>query len=30
LRHQIGLWPLWGDPRFEAILDDPKNNVPLF
>jgi hypothetical protein len=30
LRRQIGLWPLWGDPRFEAILDNPNNNAPLF
>jgi TolB-like protein/Tfp pilus assembly protein PilF len=30
LRHQIGLWPLQGDPRFEAILNDPRNNAPLF
>ncbi len=22
--------PLQGDPRFEALLDDPKNNAPLF
>ncbi len=30
LRHQIGLWPLQNDPRFELILNDPKNNAPLF
>ncbi len=30
LRHQIGLWPLQGDPRFESLLSDPKNNAPLF
>ncbi|SDR83303.1 TIR domain-containing protein [Opitutus sp. GAS368] len=25
------LWlPLHGDPRFEALLNDPKNNAPLF
>jgi tetratricopeptide (TPR) repeat protein len=23
-------FPLRGDPRFEALLDDPKNNAPLF
>ena len=22
--------PLFGDPRFEALLNDPKNNAPLF
>ena len=22
--------PLVGDPRFEALLNDPKNNAPLF
>jgi hypothetical protein len=22
--------PLRGDPRFEALLNDPKNNEPLF
>jgi hypothetical protein len=30
LRHAIIYWPLQGDPRFEALLSDPKNNVPLF
>jgi len=24
------LAPLFGDPRFEALLNDPKNNAPLF
>jgi len=23
-------FPLHGDPRFEALVDDPKNNAPLF
>lgn len=22
--------PLQGDPRFEALLNEPKNNAPLF
>ena len=30
LRRSIGLWPLWDDPRFAALLDDPKNNAPLW
>ena len=30
LRHTIIFWPLQGDPRFEALLSDPKNKVPLF
>ncbi len=30
LRHGLYLWPLVGDPRFEALLNDPKNNAPLF
>jgi len=30
LRHAIIYWPLQGDPRFEALLSDPRNNVPLF
>ena len=30
LRHTIIFWPLQGDPRFEALLNDPKNKVPLF
>jgi hypothetical protein len=25
-----GFFPLRGDPRFEALLNDPKNNAPLF
>jgi TolB-like protein/cytochrome c-type biogenesis protein CcmH/NrfG len=33
-RHGIFGWvsfqPLHGDPRFEALLNDPKNNAPLF
>ncbi len=28
-RHPL-FFPLQGDPRFEALLDDPKNNAPLF
>ncbi len=30
LRRSVHWWPLQGDPRFEALLDDPKNNAPLF
>jgi hypothetical protein len=22
--------PLWDDPRFQALVNDPKNNAPLF
>ena len=29
LRRQLFLWPLHGDPRFEALLNDPKNNAPV-
>jgi tetratricopeptide (TPR) repeat protein len=29
LRHSPHFLPLQGDPRFEAILNDPKNNAPL-
>ena len=28
-RHPL-FFPLQGDPRFEALLNDPKNNAPLF
>ena len=30
LRSGPWLVPLRGDPRFEALLNDPKNNAPLF
>jgi tetratricopeptide (TPR) repeat protein len=30
LRHDFMLTPLRGDPRFEALLNDPKNKAPLF
>ena len=30
LRHRVAWKPLRGDPRFEALLNDPKNNAPLF
>jgi tetratricopeptide (TPR) repeat protein len=30
LRRNAWFSPLRGDPRFEALLDDPKNNAPLF
>jgi TolB-like protein/cytochrome c-type biogenesis protein CcmH/NrfG len=30
LRGDPWLTPLHGDPRFEALLNDPKNNAPLF
>ncbi|HWA10770.1 MAG TPA: adenylate/guanylate cyclase domain-containing protein [Opitutaceae bacterium] len=29
LRGMILWWPLQGDPAFEALLNDPKNNAPL-
>ncbi len=30
MRHHPYFFPLQGDPRFEALLNDPKNNAPLF
>jgi tetratricopeptide (TPR) repeat protein len=30
LRLHPAFFPLRGDPRFEALLNDPKNNAPLF
>ena len=30
MRHHPFLFPLRGDPRFEALLNNPKNNAPLF
>ncbi len=30
LRTSLEFFPLQGDPRFEALLNDPKNNEPLF
>ena len=30
MRHHPYFFPLQGDPRFEALLNDPKNNQPLF
>jgi len=30
MRHSPLFAPLRGDPRWEALLADPKNNAPLF
>jgi TolB-like protein len=30
MRRNARYFPLRGDPRFEALLNDPKNNAPLF
>ena len=30
MRRSPEYFPLRGDPRFEALLNDPKNNAPLF
>ena len=30
IRHDLLFRPLQGDPRFEALLNDPANNAPLF
>ena len=30
VRESVYFAPLRGDPRFEALLNDPKNNAPLF
>jgi TolB-like protein/cytochrome c-type biogenesis protein CcmH/NrfG len=28
-KHGLGWFPLRGDPRFEALVNDPKNNAPM-
>jgi TolB-like protein len=28
MSHSIHMWPLQGDPRFEALIKDPANNAP--
>jgi hypothetical protein len=30
MRHDPCWFPLRGDPHFAALLNDPKNNAPLF
>ena len=30
LQHSIDWWPLQGDPRLDALVNDPRNNAPLF
>jgi len=30
MEHGIGTWPLHGEPRFEALINDPVNNAPTF
>ena len=30
LKYGPWAWPLHGDPRWEALLNDPQNNAPLF
>ena len=30
MKRHPAFFPLQGDPRFEALLNDPKNNAPLF
>ena len=30
MKHHPAFLPLQGDPRFEALLNEPKNNAPLF
>ena len=30
MKRHPAFFPLQGDPRFQALLDDPKNNAPLF
>jgi TolB-like protein/tetratricopeptide (TPR) repeat protein len=28
MEHAVHMWPLQGDPRFEALINDPANNAP--
>jgi TolB-like protein/Tfp pilus assembly protein PilF len=28
-KYGLNWWPLHGDPRFEALVNDPKNNAPM-
>jgi hypothetical protein len=30
MKRHAHFFPLQGEPRFEALLNDPKNNAPLF
>ena len=30
MKNSVGWWPLRNDPRFKALVNDPKNNAPVY